>query len=113
MTETAKNHSRHLTSGSPAGVGDRLKLEVDSGNGDRQSGLGSAFAPEENLMPAAEPASARQERLLSDRIIRNVIFGGLRSVLVAPVPFLLTPLILTKIGAGGYGTWAVFLAING
>ena len=50
---------------------------------------------------------------LSAKIIRNVIFGGLRYVLVAPIPFLLTPLILHKIGTAGYGTWAVFLAING
>ena len=50
---------------------------------------------------------------LSAKIIRNVIFGGLRYVLVAPIPFLITPLILHKIGAVGYGTWAVFLAING
>ncbi len=51
--------------------------------------------------------------LLSDKIVRNVMFGGLRSILIAPVPFLLTPLILHKIGAVGYGTWAVFMAING
>ena len=50
---------------------------------------------------------------LSDKIIRNVVFGGLRSALIAPIPFLLTPLILHKIGAVGYGMWAVFLAING
>ena len=41
------------------------------------------------------------------------MFGGLRYVLVAPIPFIMTPLILHKIGVGGYGTWAVFLAING
>jgi O-antigen/teichoic acid export membrane protein len=64
-------------------------------------------------MPAVEPASTGQEKPLSDRILRNVMFSGFRSVLVAPVPFLLTPLILKKIGSGGYGTWAVFLAIKG
>ena len=53
------------------------------------------------------------QRPLSAKIVRNVLFGGLRSLLVAPIPFLLTPLILKKIGAEGYGTWAVFLAING
>jgi O-antigen/teichoic acid export membrane protein len=68
-----------------------LKPEVDSGGG----------------------AGLAQEKPLSDRIVRNVLFGGFRSLLVAPVPFLLTPLILKKIGTGGYGTWAVFLAING
>lgn len=45
-------------------------------------------------------------------MIRNVIFGVLRSALVFPVPFVLTPLILRKIGVRGYGTWAVFLTIN-
>jgi O-antigen/teichoic acid export membrane protein len=50
---------------------------------------------------------------ISAKIIRNVLFGGLRYALVAPIPFLITPLILHKIGAAGYGTWAVFLAING
>ena len=54
-----------------------------------------------------------EQRPLSEKIVRNVAFGGLRSLLVAPVPFLLTPLILKEIGAVGYGTWAVFLAING
>ncbi len=46
-------------------------------------------------------------------MMRSVLSGGLRSLLVVPLPFLLTPLILKKIGVAGYGTWAVFLAING
>jgi len=50
---------------------------------------------------------------LGIKIIRNVMFGGLRYILVAPIPFVMTPLILHKIGVTGYGTWAVFLAING
>src|ERR1700737_4958588 len=62
-------------------------------------------------MPIEVGGSAEQP--LSAKILRSVLFGGLRSLLVAPVPFLLTPLILSKIGAVGYGTWAVFLAING
>lgn len=41
-----------------------------------------------------------------------MIASGLRSFLVAPVPFILTPIILRKIGTGGYGTWAVFVAIS-
>jgi O-antigen/teichoic acid export membrane protein len=57
------------------------------------------------------PVSAR--RSLGAKIIRNVLFGGLRYLLVLPVPFIVTPIILHKIGAVGYGTWAVFLAING
>ena len=46
------------------------------------------------------------------KIIRNALFGGFRYLLVAPIPFVMTPLILHKIHAAGYGTWAVFLAIN-
>jgi O-antigen/teichoic acid export membrane protein len=45
--------------------------------------------------------------------MRNVAFGGLRYVFIVPIPFVMTPLILHEIGVAGYGTWAVFLAING
>jgi O-antigen/teichoic acid export membrane protein len=55
------------------------------------------------------PAQSR----LGTKIIRNVMFGGLRYVFIAPIPFVMTPLILHKIGVAGYGTWAVFLGING
>lgn len=58
---------------------------------------------------AREPA----QPALGAKIIRSVMFGGLRYVLVVPIPFVMTPLILRKIGVAGYGTWAVFLAING
>ena len=51
-------------------------------------------------------------RTLGSKIIRNVVFGGLRYVFVLPIPFVMTPLILHKVGVAGYGTWAVFLAIN-
>ncbi len=68
------------------------------------------FQVERTTYAAAQDAPPPQ---LSAKIIRNVIFGGLRYALVAPIPFLITPLILHKIGVGGYGTWAVFLAING
>ena len=49
---------------------------------------------------------------LSAKIIRNVLSSGFRAVLVAPIPFVMTPLILRKIGTSGYGTWAVLLAFN-
>ena len=52
------------------------------------------------------------ERPLSTKIVRNVGAGVLRVLLVAPVPFLLTPLILHKVGTRGYGTWAVLVAIS-
>lgn len=51
-------------------------------------------------------------RSLGNKIMRSVMFGGLRYFLIAPVPFVMTPLILRGIGVSGYGTWAVFLAIN-
>lgn len=53
------------------------------------------------------------QRSLGTKIMRSVVSGGLRYVLVAPIPFIMTPLILHRIGVAGYGTWAVFLAING
>ena len=58
-------------------------------------------------------ALASPPRSLGTKIMRSVVFGGLRYVFVAPIPFIMTPLILHKIGVTGYGTWAVFLAING
>src|SRR6266852_4799212 len=54
----------------------------------------------------------QDDKPLSSKMIRNVGFGGLRALLVVPVPFLLTPLILRKIGPRGYGTWALFVTIN-
>jgi O-antigen/teichoic acid export membrane protein len=50
---------------------------------------------------------------LGTKIMRSVMFGALRYVFIAPIPFVMTPLILHKIGVAGYGTWAVFLAVNG
>ncbi len=58
------------------------------------------------------PFFPEEEIPTSAKIIRNVASGVLRSLLVAPVPFLLTPLILHKIGTKGYGTWAVLVAIS-
>ncbi len=48
-------------------------------------------------------------RSLGAKIIRNVLSGGLRYILVFPIPFVMTPLVLHKVGVSGYGTWAVFL----
>jgi O-antigen/teichoic acid export membrane protein len=47
------------------------------------------------------------------RIVRNVVFGALRVLVVAPIPLFLTPFIISHVGTKGYGTWAVFLALNG
>src|SRR6202163_3645757 len=71
--------------------------------------LNEEIKEEKIVSLAAVPA----QPALGKKIIRNVMFGGLRYVFVAPIPFIMTPLILHKIGVAGYGTWAVFLAING
>jgi O-antigen/teichoic acid export membrane protein len=64
---------------------------------------------EETVSVVLDPAP----RSLGTKIMRSVVSGGLRYVFVAPIPFIMTPLILHRIGVAGYGTWAVFLAING
>jgi len=52
------------------------------------------------------------ETALSSKIIRNVIASGVRILLVAPVPFIVTPIIVHNLGTAGYGSWAVFLGIS-
>jgi O-antigen/teichoic acid export membrane protein len=42
-----------------------------------------------------------------------VIFGGVRLILLAPLPLIVVPYFLKKLGTSGYGTWAVFLAVSG
>jgi O-antigen/teichoic acid export membrane protein len=54
---------------------------------------------------------APEEISTGAKVTRNVLFSILRSALVWPVPFLLIPFILEKIGTRGYGIWAVFLTI--
>jgi O-antigen/teichoic acid export membrane protein len=55
----------------------------------------------------------QEQSPLGLKIMRSVAFGALRYVFLIPIPFVMTPLILRKIGTSGYGTWAIFLAING
>ena len=50
---------------------------------------------------------------LGAKLTRNVMYNAARTILLAPLPFLLIPYFLKKLGTAGYGTWAVFLAING
>ena len=50
---------------------------------------------------------------LGAKVTRNVIYTAARSIILAPLPFLLVPYFLKKLGSAGYGTWAVFLAVNG
>jgi len=52
-----------------------------------------------------------EQRPVSQKIIRNVLFSGLRAALLWPIPLILIPYILSKIGVTNYGIWAVFLAI--
>jgi O-antigen/teichoic acid export membrane protein len=56
----------------------------------------------------------KPERMpLGAKITRNAIFNGARLLLLAPLPFIVIPFFLKKLGTSGYGTWAVFLAVSG
>lgn len=59
--------------------------------------------------PPAEPHTPGR-RPLGAQIVRNVAFSGLRLFVLAVLPLVMTPLYLRHLGAGDYGTWAVFLA---
>ena len=67
-------------------------------------------------MPALDTAvqnSPQHPRQLGTRIIWNTISGALRIVVLAPIPFLLTPFLLRHVGTTGFGIWAVLLSFNG
>jgi O-antigen/teichoic acid export membrane protein len=49
---------------------------------------------------------------ISTKVIRNVVFNGIRLVFLAPLPLVVVPFFLKKLGTAGYGTWAIFLAIS-
>ena len=49
---------------------------------------------------------------LGAKVSRNVVFNSARLVLLAPLPFVMIPFFLKKLGPSGYGTWAVFFAIS-
>lgn len=56
----------------------------------------------------------KPERIpLGAKVTRNVFYAATRSIILAPLPFFLIPYFLKKLGTAGYGTWAVFLAVNG
>jgi O-antigen/teichoic acid export membrane protein len=56
----------------------------------------------------------RPEKIpLGVKVTRNVIYSGVRLFLLAPLPFLVIPFFLKKLGTSGYGTWAVFMAVSG
>ena len=54
---------------------------------------------------------APEQKSVRAKLVRNVLFSGLRTALLWPVPFLLIPFTLGKVGTGGYGTWAIFLTV--
>src|SRR5579871_2474933 len=53
------------------------------------------------------------ERGIGTKIVWNTVSGVLRIIVVAPVPFLLTPFLLRHVGTAGFGIWAVLLSLNG
>jgi O-antigen/teichoic acid export membrane protein len=56
--------------------------------------------------------SGPRERPIGTKIVHNVASGLTRLIVIAPVPFLLTPFLLRHLGTQGFGAWAVFLSIN-
>ena len=56
---------------------------------------------------------APEQKAVSAKVVRNVLFSALQSVLVFPIPFLLIPFILKKVGIGEYGSYAVFMTVIG
>jgi O-antigen/teichoic acid export membrane protein len=54
-----------------------------------------------------------QEHGIGTKIVRNTVSGALRLVVLAPIPFLLTPFLLRHVGTTGFGIWAVLLSLNG
>jgi O-antigen/teichoic acid export membrane protein len=76
-------------------------------------------SPSSATLPETTPETKNQSpphpapTALGTKMMRSVLVGGLRCVAIAPVPFIMTPLVLHRLGVAGYGTWAVFLAING
>jgi O-antigen/teichoic acid export membrane protein len=54
-----------------------------------------------------------QPHQLGTKIVRNTASGALRIIVLAPIPFLLTPFLLRHVGSAGFGIWAVLLSFNG
>jgi len=55
----------------------------------------------------------RRERIpLGAKLTRNVLYNAARLFLLAPLPFVIIPFFLKKLGTSGYGTWAVFFAVS-
>ncbi|MGO8787117.1 MAG: oligosaccharide flippase family protein [Terriglobia bacterium] len=56
---------------------------------------------------------APEQKAVSHKVVRNTLFSALQNVLVFPIPFLLIPFILGRVGIGEYGVYAVFMTVIG
>ena len=65
------------------------------------------------LLETRVQSTLPQERAIGTKIVRNTVSGALRLVVLAPIPFLLTPFLLRHVGTAGFGIWAVLLSFNG
>ncbi len=63
-------------------------------------------------MTALPTLFQRDKMTLGAKVARNVTYSTVRLFLLAPLPFILIPYFLKKLGPSGYGTWAVLLAIS-
>lgn len=52
-----------------------------------------------------------ENKPLQVKVVRGVVFSVIRKITVAPIALLLVPFTLHKVGAAGYGTWAIFVTI--
>jgi O-antigen/teichoic acid export membrane protein len=56
---------------------------------------------------------APEQKPVRTKVVRNVLFSALQNLLVFPIPFLLIPFILGKVGIREYGIYAVFMTVIG
>ncbi|MGC9994031.1 MAG: oligosaccharide flippase family protein [Terriglobia bacterium] len=56
---------------------------------------------------------APEQKPVSSKVVRNTLFSALQNLLVFPIPFLLIPFILGRVGISEYGSYAVFMTILG
>jgi O-antigen/teichoic acid export membrane protein len=54
-----------------------------------------------------------EQKTIGFRVIRGAVSSIARKIAVAPISLLLVPYTLHKVGAAGYGTWAILVAIIG
>lgn len=55
-----------------------------------------------------EPRRGSEPKPLSARVVRGVLFSVIRKLVAGPIFVLLVPFTLHRVGAAGYGTWAIF-----